>query len=61
MSENKRQTKMKLKVSRECTRKNGIINSDHKYTMRGFERHLPSAVAVSDTAVFFGAVAALIV
>ena len=45
--ENKQQTKMKLKVSGEWTEKNNSVNAHCKYTIRGFERHLPSSVSVS--------------
>ena len=49
---NKRQTKMKLKVSGEQTEQKNSGNDHHKYSIRGFTSHLPSTVAVASVILF---------
>ena len=58
--ENKRQTKMKLKVSVLKTEKNNCGNAHLKYSIRGFDRHLTYDAAV-DVATVFLAVDVLVV
>ena len=45
--ENNRKTKIKLKVSVKLTEQKNCGNAHRKYVIRGFDRHLPYAVAVA--------------
>ena len=44
---------MKMKVSGELREQKNVRKAHRKYSIRGFERNLPSAVDVADAAVVF--------
>ena len=51
--DNKRQTKMKMKVSVKLIEQKNCGNAHHKYAIKGFDRHLPYYVDFAVTDVIF--------